>query len=72
MGTIQYREMYLPRVIVIENHKGGTGKSTTTVTLATAAALDLNLNARILVIDWTRKVHWVITLFIPLAMIVFI
>ncbi|MDR8269669.1 ParA family protein, partial [Acinetobacter baumannii] len=51
MGTIQYREMYLPRVIVIENHKGGTGKSTTTVTLATAAALDLNLNARILVID---------------------
>ncbi len=26
MGTIQYREMYLPRVIVTENHKGGTGK----------------------------------------------
>ncbi|HHB8325583.1 TPA: ParA family protein [Klebsiella pneumoniae] len=51
MGTIQYREMYLPRVIVTENHKGGTGKSTTTATLATAAALDLNLNAKICVID---------------------
>lgn len=41
MGTTQYRDMYLPRVIVTENHKGGTGKSTTTATLATAAALIL-------------------------------
>lgn len=51
MKTPKYRDMYLPRVIVTENHKGGTGKSTTTVTIATAAALDLNLNARICVID---------------------
>lgn len=51
MNTPSYREFYLPRVIVTENHKGGTGKSTTTVTLATAAALDLYLNARICIID---------------------
>lgn len=46
-----YSDMYKPRVIVIENHKGGTGKSTTTATIATAAALDLNLNARCCIID---------------------
>lgn len=51
MKSPKYSDMYLPRVIVTENHKGGTGKSTTTVTIATAAALDLNLNARICVID---------------------
>lgn len=51
MGHQTYAERFEPTTIVIENHKGGTGKSTTTVTLATAAALDLNLNARCLVID---------------------
>ncbi|GEM77505.1 ParA family protein [Vibrio sagamiensis] len=51
MGYPSYSERFEPTTIVIENHKGGTGKSTTTVTLATAAALDLNLNARCLVID---------------------
>ncbi len=51
MSYPTYAERFEPTTIVIENHKGGTGKSTTTVTLATAAALDLNLNARCLVID---------------------
>ncbi|BDO05784.1 hypothetical protein KAM622c_53710 (plasmid) [Klebsiella quasipneumoniae subsp. quasipneumoniae] len=51
MGVGMFSEMYLPRVIVTENHKGGTGKSTTTTINATAAALDLNLNAKICVID---------------------
>ncbi|EMD1178585.1 ParA family protein [Vibrio harveyi] len=47
----KYHQRFNPTTIVVENHKGGTGKSTTTVTLATAAALDLNLNAKCLVID---------------------
>nr|WP_318479651.1 ParA family protein [Photobacterium leiognathi] len=47
----KYSDRFDPINIVVENHKGGTGKSTTTVTLATAAALDLNLNARCLIID---------------------
>jgi ATPases involved in chromosome partitioning len=47
-----YRDYNKPVVIVVENHKGGTGKSTTTVTLAVAAALDLNLNARVCVVDF--------------------
>ncbi|QTP13317.1 AAA family ATPase [Serratia symbiotica] len=47
-----YRDYNNPVVIVVENHKGGTGKSTTTVTLAVAAALDLHLNARICVVDF--------------------
>ncbi|HCT9039591.1 TPA: ParA family protein [Providencia rettgeri] len=51
LGTHRYSDMYKPRVIVIENHKGGTGKSTTTATIATAAALDLNLNARCCIVD---------------------
>ncbi|ENN8378881.1 ParA family protein [Providencia rettgeri] len=51
LGAHRYSDMYKPRVIVIENHKGGTGKSTTTATIATAAALDLNLNARCCIVD---------------------
>lgn len=51
MSFPAYSDRFEPTTIVVENHKGGTGKSTTTVTLATAAALDLNLNARCLVID---------------------
>nr|ELR5167398.1 ParA family protein [Providencia rettgeri] len=51
LGVERYSDMYQPRVIVVENHKGGTGKSTTTVTLATSAALDLNLNARVCILD---------------------
>lgn len=46
-----YSEKYVPRVIAIENQKGGTGKSTTTALLSTAAALDLDTNARVLLID---------------------
>ena len=51
MDFPKYNQRFEPTTVVVENHKGGTGKSTTTVTLATAAALDLNLNARCLVID---------------------
>ncbi|MEQ5091636.1 ParA family protein [Providencia rettgeri] len=51
LGAHRYSDMYKSRVIVIENHKGGTGKSTTTATIATAAALDLNLNARCCIVD---------------------
>ena len=47
-----YRDNYTPRVIAIENQKGGTGKSTTTALLSTAAALDLDTNARVLLIDF--------------------
>ncbi|WBM62639.1 ParA family protein (plasmid) [Providencia sp. PROV188] len=51
LGAHRYSDMYKPRAIVIENHKGGTGKSTTTATIATAAALDLHLNARCCIVD---------------------
>ncbi|MGR5367944.1 ParA family protein [Photobacterium damselae] len=51
MNYPKYSQRFDSTVVVVENHKGGTGKSTTTLTLATAAALDLNLNARCLVID---------------------
>ncbi|MFA0284691.1 AAA family ATPase, partial [Vibrio sp. 10N.222.55.F12] len=51
MNFPKYNQRFEPTTVVVENHKGGTGKSTTTVTLATTAALDLNLNARCLVID---------------------
>ena len=51
LGALRYSDMYDSRVIVVENHKGGTGKSTTTATIATSAALDLNLNARICIVD---------------------
>ncbi len=48
----KYRDHYVSRAIVTQNHKGGTGKSTTSVALAVAAALDLQLNARVLMIEW--------------------
>ncbi|EKH6496376.1 MULTISPECIES: ParA family protein [Enterobacterales] len=51
LGAPRYSDMYESRVIVVENHKGGTGKSTTTATIALASALDLNLNARCCIID---------------------
>ncbi|EEP4004592.1 ParA family protein [Salmonella enterica subsp. enterica serovar Stanley] len=48
----RYSDYYSSRTIVTQNHKGGTGKSTTSGVLAVAAALDLHLNARILLIEW--------------------
>ena len=51
-GYPKYRDHYFSRAIVTQNHKGGTGKSTTSVALAVAAALDLQLNARVLMIEW--------------------
>lgn len=47
----QYSENYHSKVISIQNHKGGTGKSTTAVALSVATALDLNLNAKVCLID---------------------
>ena len=38
----KYRDHYFSRAIVTQNHKGGTGKSTTSVALVVAAALDHN------------------------------
>ncbi|RWX52843.1 ParA family protein [Photobacterium chitinilyticum] len=46
-----YRDNYEPRVVAVENQKGGTGKSTTSALMAVAAALDLDTNARVLLID---------------------
>ncbi|WP_070962852.1 ParA family protein [Vibrio sonorensis] len=50
-GVPKYRDHHDGKLILIANHKGGTGKSSTTLALATSTALDLNLNARVLVID---------------------
>ena len=47
----KYRDVYQPRVVAIENQKGGTGKSTTSATLSVATALDLDTNAKVLLID---------------------
>lgn len=52
LGFPRYSNYYHSRTIVTQNHKGGTGKSTTSGALAVAAALDLQLNARILLIEW--------------------
>ncbi|TDX12078.1 cellulose biosynthesis protein BcsQ [Buttiauxella sp. BIGb0552] len=52
LGYPAYRDSYHSRVIITQNYKGGTGKSTTSISIATAAALDLNLNAKVLVIEW--------------------
>ena len=50
-GVESYRENYQSMVISIQNHKGGTGKSTTSVALAVKTALDLDLNAKVCLID---------------------
>ncbi|HBP3695270.1 TPA: ParA family protein [Escherichia coli] len=52
LGFPRYSDYYHSRTIVTQNHKGGTGKSTTSGALAVAAALDLQLNARTLLIEW--------------------
>ena len=51
LGHRKYRDDFTPTAVSVQNHKGGTGKSTTTRSLATAAALDLNLNARVCILD---------------------
>ena len=50
-GMPTYRDNYEPRVIAVENQKGGTGKSTTSALMSVAAALDLDTNARVLLMD---------------------
>lgn len=52
LGYPRYRDIYQSRAIVTQNHKGGTGKSTTSGAIAVAAALDLQLNAKTLLIEW--------------------
>lgn len=50
-GAPKYADAHDGKLIVVANHKGGTGKLSTTLVLSTATALDLDLNARVLVID---------------------
>ena len=50
-GMPTYRDNYKPRVIAVENQKGGTGKSATSALMSVAAALDLDTNARVLLMD---------------------
>ncbi len=47
----KYSDLYDSFVIIVNNYKGGTGKSTTATTLATKTALDLELNARVCLLD---------------------
>lgn len=50
-GFEKYSDLYKPKVVSIQNYKGGTGKSTTTISLAVKTAIDLDLNARVLILD---------------------
>ncbi|BEI26535.1 ParA family protein [Vibrio cholerae] len=50
-GVPKYHERHDGKLVVVMNHKGGCGKTSTTLVLATATALDLDLNARVLVLD---------------------
>ncbi|ELA9367452.1 ParA family protein [Vibrio parahaemolyticus] len=51
-GVPKYQDHHTGKLVLVANHKGGTGKSSTTLVLATSTALDFNLNARVLVIDF--------------------
>ncbi|WP_337913638.1 ParA family protein [Vibrio cholerae] len=50
-GFEKYSDHFEPKVVSVQNYKGGTGKSTTTISLAIKTALDLDLNARVLIVD---------------------
>lgn len=50
-GAPKYQDNHDSQLVVVTNHKGGTGKTSTTLALATASALDLDLNARVLILD---------------------
>lgn len=50
-GMPVFRDIYNQSVISFENHKGGTGKTSSSITLAVATALDIDLNANVLFID---------------------
>lgn len=50
-GAPEYHANHDAMLVTINNHKGGTGKTSTTLILATATALDLDLNARVLILD---------------------
>lgn len=51
-GVPKYHDHHQGKLVLVANHKGGTGKTSTTLVLATATALDLDLNARVLVLDF--------------------
>lgn len=50
-GVEKYSDKHESKVIEIQNHKGGTGKTSTAVVTAVATALDYDLNASVLLID---------------------
>ncbi|BCL73962.1 chromosome partitioning protein ParA (plasmid) [Vibrio nigripulchritudo] len=47
----KYEDDYEPMVIVVQNQKGGTGKTTLVITFAVKMAIDTNTNAKVLVVD---------------------
>lgn len=50
-GCKTYRDDHDPIAISVQNHKGGTGKSSTSVSIAVKSALDMHLNARVCLVD---------------------
>lgn len=50
-GVEKYRDNHNPKVIEVQNHKGGTGKTSTAVVTSVAIAKDLHQNAKVVLVD---------------------